>query len=154
VPFPTLVEGPVNVQALEENFRARGGTAVVTLQAVLRADRTEGVSLDHVIYERGTDADGAFTELKKQAAALWPGTRLCLQHRLGVVRPGETTLFVAAGAPKASEALQVCRWTLDQIRQGDALRREEVYRDGARRPSPAPHETLLVFDEEVILPDS
>lgn len=68
--------------------------------------------------------------LAELARRRWPGVRLAIVHRLGVLRPGEAAVVVAAAAPHRGEAFEACRWAIERLKEQVPIWKRERYADG------------------------
>jgi molybdopterin synthase catalytic subunit len=150
-----FVEGPIPVESLEEGARLEEGLTVVTLQGVVRADRNGAGELDHVVFEaEASRSEEGVAALFRAGGERWPGIRLVFRHRLGSVGVGETSVFLAVGAPRREDALAACRFLAENLKSLPGLLQRDVFRDGSSRPSHSAHEALLLSDDPLSLPQS
>ncbi|MBL8023116.1 MAG: molybdenum cofactor biosynthesis protein MoaE [Elusimicrobia bacterium] len=153
VPFFSV--DPIAVDGIEERARLSEAGAVVSFQGVVRADRTqEGnvTALEFESYEAlGEKEVGRILgEVKEK----WPGTRLLLQHRLGRVPVGETSLFLVVSSPEIPDAFSACHYVLDQMKSRVPLWKKDVFSDGVSRWSDHHRETMLISDSVLTYPPS
>jgi molybdopterin synthase catalytic subunit len=146
---------PIPVERLEEEARSQQGKAVVTLQGVLRADAEGPSVLDHVVYEVDhIRVEDEISAIRRDVAERWHGAALFFRHRLGVVRVGETNVFMAVTAAKKEDALAACHHVLDCLRRLPGLRKRDVLRNGSSHISHASHEAILLSDDAISMPQS
>lgn len=69
--------------------------------------------------------------IAEQAAAKWPLERVSAWHRTGPCDVGEPTVVVACGAAHRGDALEACRWIIDEIKTTVPIWKREVYADGS-----------------------
>lgn len=149
-----FVEAPIPVETLEEEARRDEACTVITLQAVVRRDKEDAGELDHVVYEAElVRAEDEILSLRRDISERWQGT-LVFRHRLGTVRAGETSVFIAVTAPKREDSLYACHHVMDRVRHLPGLRKVDVFRDGTSRVTQIRHETLLLSDDAFSLPQS
>ncbi|XP_073010090.1 molybdopterin synthase catalytic subunit [Typha latifolia] len=65
-----------------------------------------------------------------EARAAWDLRRLAVAHRLGTVPVGEASVFVAASAVHRADALEACRFVIDEIKASVPIWKKEVYDNG------------------------
>lgn len=148
-----FLEGPIPVETLEESARREEGL-VVTLQAVLRRDRDGQDELQQVVYEADlTRAEDEVLSLRRDVSERWQGT-LTFLHRLGPVKVGETSVFLAVTAARRDDALSACHHVTERLRHMPGLRKWDVFKSGLSRLSHTPHETILLSDDAFSLPQS
>uniref|UniRef100_A0A0D3F0I9 Molybdopterin synthase catalytic subunit n=1 Tax=Oryza barthii TaxID=65489 RepID=A0A0D3F0I9_9ORYZ len=56
--------------------------------------------------------------------------RLAVAHRLGTVPAGEASVFVAASAVHRADAMEACRYVIDEVKASVPIWKKEVYDDG------------------------
>ena len=66
-----------------------------------------------------------------EAAGKWGLRKVVAIHRTGSCDVGEPTVVVACSAPHRAEALEACRWIIDEIKEGVPIWKREVYTDGS-----------------------
>lgn len=69
-------------------------------------------------------------KLRNEAIARFGLLDARLVHRLGVVRPGDAIVFVAAGAEHRAPALQACQWLIDELKERVPIWKKESTPDG------------------------
>ena len=72
-----------------------------------------------------------FAAIAGEAARRWPGTRLCIHHRTGTLRPGETSVVIAAASPHRAHAFDACRHAIEQLKAEAPIWKRERYPDGS-----------------------
>ena len=78
-----------------------------------------------------TLADEALGAIARQAAAKWDLHRVIAIHRTGSCEVGEPTVVVVCSAAHRAEALDACRWMIDEIKTMVPIWKREVYSDGS-----------------------
>lgn len=152
---PFLSRQPIDVDAVEEALRSQFATQVVTYQAVVRGDRTAQGALDHLEYVAYEPmAEKEYERILEDVARQCPTAEVLAQHRLGGVRVGETSLFVAASSRKRDEAFRACHVALERIKTCVPLWKRVVMPDGNKSWSLRHHETMLLADTDVVIPQS
>ncbi len=153
--LPFLTADPIDVGALEQKVRRDEPDAVVTFQGVVRRDRTGQGEIDHLLYEAYEPmAQKEMARILREMKARWPRTQAVLQHRVGRVNVGETSVFIAVSSPRRAQAFEACRYAMDRIKTAVPLWKKDVYTNGGSRWTLLHHETLLVSDTAVAIPES
>lgn len=109
------------VQSLE-----RGGTCVFLGTVRNDADVT---GIDYSAYE-----PMAFEEIERilaEAQERWPGSRVMLQHRLGLIPAGEASIAIAAAAPHRDGAFAACRYVIEEAKKRLPIWKKELHVDGS-----------------------
>jgi molybdopterin synthase catalytic subunit len=106
----------------------RGGTCVFL--GTVRSD-ADVTSIDYSAYE-----PMAFAEIERilsEAHERWPGSRVMLQHRLGVIPVGEASIAIAAAAPHRDAAFSACRYVIEAVKQRLPVWKKELRGDGSKK---------------------
>ena len=59
-------------------------------------------------------------------------------HRLGVVRAGDSIVFIATGAEHRAPALEACRWIIDELKERVPIWKKETTPQGESWITPHP----------------
>ena len=92
------------------------------------------------LLERALDPSKVMTE--EMAAAVlerigaecegrWPGCRVAIHHRVGVLRPGDLAVVIAVAAPHRAEAFSGCRHAIERLKEDVPIWKREVGPDGS-----------------------
>ncbi len=76
-------------------------------------------------------AKKVMTEIADGIEIEWPGTKVAIQHRIGILRVGETAVVIAAAAPHRAEAFLACQAAIDRLKERVPIWKKEVSEDGA-----------------------
>jgi len=107
----------------------RGG--IVTFTGTVR-DHTGPHGVRYLEYEAYTSmAERVLEQICDEAAARWPGARIALRHRLGVLQIGEAAVVIAASAPHRAEAFAACSFTIERLKEDVPIFKREVRSDGS-----------------------
>jgi molybdopterin synthase catalytic subunit len=91
--------------------------AVVRFLGVVRGQE-EGRPITALEYEAFEKmADHQFHRLCDQIEQRWPVLSVRLVHRIGMVKPGEPSLWVEVIAPHRAEAFAACQWLIDEMKR-------------------------------------
>ncbi|KAI4382156.1 hypothetical protein MLD38_008154 [Melastoma candidum] len=66
----------------------------------------------------------------KSARSTWSLGSIAVAHRLGPVPVGETSVFVAVSSVHRVDALDACKFLIDEIKASVPIWKKEVYTDG------------------------
>lgn len=123
-----LTRHPLDIKDLlaEVQGPERGGTCVF-----LGSVRTDDdvTAIDYSAYE-----PMAFAEIERmlaEAQTQWPTARVMLQHRLGEIPVGETSIAIAAAAPHREEAFAACRYVIEEVKKRLPIWKKELHADGS-----------------------
>jgi molybdopterin synthase catalytic subunit/molybdopterin converting factor small subunit len=105
-----------------------GGTCVF-LGTVRNGATEAGVTaIEYSAYDAMVDA-----ELSRIAAELgerWPGARVALRHRLGLIPVGEASIAIVAAAPHRAQAFDACRYVIEEVKRRVPVWKKELRTDG------------------------
>jgi molybdopterin synthase catalytic subunit len=135
--FVTRIEpGPLDVaKAIAAASTPEAGAIAVFIGTV----RSEAAVRDHASdpvvrleYDVHVElAEQRLGEMAAEAASKWGLLRLVAIHRSGSCDLGEPTVVVVCSSPHRAEALDACRWIIDEIKATVPIFKREVYADGS-----------------------
>lgn len=143
-----LINEPIQAELLEEALREGEERTVVTFQSVLRREsgKDSPVALDIEVYE--AMAAHEISKICDEVKTRWPGAEAVMQHRVGRVKVGETTAFMAVFAPSREEAFNACHFAVERLRTQVPLWKKEIHADGSSTWSSRSHETMMLSDQD------
>lgn len=89
---------------------------------------TETRELDYECYREM--AERKLADLAAEARDRWNLTGVAIVHRIGTVRPGETSLAVAVSSPHRPESFAAGQWLIEAIKQVVPVWKREVDNSG------------------------
>jgi molybdopterin synthase catalytic subunit len=108
------------------------GVFVGTVRATPTVDGAPGRSVVRLEYEAHPSlAAETLRALAHTAATKWDLQRVVAIHRTGSCEVGEPTVVIACSAAHRAEALDACRWLIDEIKTTVPIWKREVYADGS-----------------------
>jgi len=125
-----LVDGPIEVGALERAVAGPGFGAVVTFVGRARDrsdDGREVIELDYEVYPEM--AASVLAEIAAEAEARWPAA-VAVAHRHGVVPLGEAAVAIVTAAPHRAEAYEANRFVIEAIKDRLPIWKRERFADG------------------------
>lgn len=106
--------------------------AIATFAGVVRAThagrKVTGISYDCFV----PLAEKELELIVAQAEKTWPVTATAA-HRVGRLKVGDISVFVAAGSAHRPEAFAACRWVIDEIKRRLPVWKKEHYARGDGR---------------------
>lgn len=129
-PYCRLGPEPIDVRALEARVLGPDRGAIATFAGVVR-DRHEGRPvrrLEYTAYE--PMAERILADIAREAALRFGTPHIALQHRLGPLAVGETSVVVTAAAEHRREALAACAWVIDEVKARAPIWKKEFGDDG------------------------
>jgi molybdopterin synthase catalytic subunit len=126
-----LVREPIVAEELLREFSAGPDGAIVTFSGTVR-DNTRGRRTLFLDYEAYEDmALGQMQELARQAIADLDVRDVLLIHRLGRLKVGESSVFIAVAGAHRAQAFEACRWLIDTLKKTVPIWKKEYFEDGA-----------------------
>ena len=128
-PLPLLTEAVIDLTALSRAVEASGYGAVVTFSGNVR-DNARGREVLYLEYEAYEPlAETQLGRLIDEAEARW-AVKCAVQHRLGRLEIGESSVGMAVAAAHRAEAFDACRWLLDTLKETVPIWKREFFRGG------------------------
>src|SRR5512142_1182892 len=118
---------------LDEVIEAVRGTAsggIVTFTGTVRAV-SRGRPVVRLEYEAyGPMAERVLARIGEEVGTAH-GARLAVVHRVGVLRPGEAAVVIAAAAAHREPAFRACQECLERLKHDVPIWKREVFEDGS-----------------------
>jgi molybdopterin synthase catalytic subunit len=106
--------------------------AVATFAGTVRAEdacNRQLLALDYEAYEEM--AVTRLIDIRKRAIEKFTLLDAIIAHRLGRVKLGEASIFVAVVSAHRVEAFDACRWIVDQVKTDVPIWKKDVWSDGS-----------------------
>src|ERR1700730_7118790 len=139
------VDKTIDADALIRHVRTGADGAIVTFDGCVR-NQSHGRStlyLDYEAYE--TMAIAKMHEIAAESRSKFSIDRVAIAHRLGRLKIGETSVFIAVSAPHRPAAFEACRYAIDALKRTVPIWKKEYFEDGAvwadGELPPAPQDT-------------
>lgn len=126
-----LVDGPIDVAALETAVAGPGFGAVVTFVGRARNRSDDGrtvIELDYEVYPEM--ADTVLAEIAAETEARWPVV-VAVAHRHGLVPLGEAAVAIVTAAPHRAAAYEANRFVIEAIKERLPIWKRERFADGS-----------------------
>jgi molybdopterin synthase catalytic subunit len=123
------VVGALNAVASPDCGAIASFVGTVRREAAVQSKRDMSV----VALEYDAHPDEAWRKLDEiatEACAKWDVTGLVAIHRVGYCSMGEPTVVIACSAPHRADALEACRWVIDELKASVPIWKKEIYEDG------------------------
>ena len=124
-----LTETQIDLAELSRAVEASGYGAVVTFSGNVR-DNARGRDVLYLEYEAYAPlAEKQLGRLVAEAETRWQ-VKCAVQHRLGRLEIGESSVGIAVAAAHRAEAFDACRWLLDTLKETVPIWKREFFRGG------------------------
>jgi molybdopterin converting factor subunit 1 len=120
----SLAEVVACVEAPEQ-----GGIATFTGTVRRQGQQPNVVRLEYEAY--AAMAEEVLATIAAEIEREWPGTRVAIHHRTGVLVVGDIAVVIAASAPHRAEAFDACRAAIERLKQRAPIWKREIGEDGA-----------------------
>jgi molybdopterin synthase catalytic subunit len=133
-----IVDGPIDVAAVTAAAGDPGNGAVLVFLGVGR-NSFDGRGVTELRYEAYAEmAVPVMQQIAAEIAEKWPGARVAMVHRTGVVAIGEASVVIAVGTPHRGECYEASRYAIEQLKARVPVWKKEIYADGSAWKANAP----------------
>lgn len=106
-----------------------GGGEAVFIGRVRRW--SEGKRIRHLFYECHVPmADTEISRISAEMFERWPLLKVHIEHRIGKLEIGEIAVIVAVSSEHRKEAMEACRYGIDELKHRVPIWKKEVSEDG------------------------
>ena len=127
-----IVTHPINVTAIIAEVASDGAGATSLFLGTVR-DINDGRSvrgMEYTAYE--AMAERELAKIAAEAAELFDGVALAIEHRVGVLTLGEVSVAIAVSHPHRRHALDATRFVIEELKTRVPIWKREHYADGTR----------------------
>ncbi len=125
-----LTDSVIDVAALTRSVLRPSDGASVVFEGIVR-DHHEGKRVESITYEAYRPMAEKEIDLVVQAtASAFPDVAIAVQHRLGLLRVGETSIAIVCTSSHRGEAFGACRMVIDEIKKSVPIWKKERGPDG------------------------
>ncbi|POO01531.1 Molybdopterin biosynthesis MoaE [Trema orientale] len=131
----TLVEileehNPIDLSKYINYVSAPQAGAIATFSGTTR-DTFDGKEVVELRYEAYVPmAVKCIKSICSSARSSWNLHSMAVAHRLGPVPVGETSVFIAVSAVHRADALEACKFVIDEVKASVPIWKKEVYSNG------------------------
>jgi len=120
----------IDVSALEQSVASPAAGAIVTFAGTTRESNVgrKVIRLEYEAYE-----PMALSEMRKlaiEAGERWKIVRIAIQHRVGLVEIGQTSVAIAVASAHRAEAFEACRFAIDRLKEIVPIWKKEYFEGG------------------------
>jgi molybdopterin synthase catalytic subunit/molybdopterin converting factor small subunit len=132
-----LIDGPIDVPALEAAVASAGHGALVTFVGRARDASDDGRRVVELEYEAYPEmAEAVLAEIAAETSTRWPDVAVAIVHRVGVVPIGEAAVAIVVAATHRSDAYEANRFVIEGIKQRLPIWKRERFADGSEWKRP------------------
>ncbi|MGE8077725.1 molybdenum cofactor biosynthesis protein MoaE [Peribacillus loiseleuriae] len=105
----------------------------VTLFAGMVREWTNGKRTVYLEYEAYVPmAKKKLAEIGSDIQTKWPGTRIAIAHRIGILQISETAIIIAVSSPHRKVAYEANEYAIEQIKKNVPIWKKEIWEDGEK----------------------
>lgn len=125
-----IYEEPLSIQRAIESIRdENGGGESIFIGRVRRI--SEGKFIRHLYYEcRIPMAEKMIEHILAEMHKRWPLKKVHIEHRIGKLEVGEIAVIVAVSAEHRKEAMEACRYAIDELKHTVPIWKKEYSDSG------------------------
>lgn len=128
-----VLDEPLDLDALLRETRDAACGGVSVFAGTVR-EENGGRRVESLAYEAQVPvAERVLDELEEEVVERFDARRCRIQHRIGRLEPGETSVIVVVRAPHRADAFAGCRHAIDELKRRLPVWKEERYSDGSSR---------------------
>lgn len=125
-----LTDAVIDVAALTRGVLRPSDGASVVFEGIVR-DHHEGKRVESITYEAYQPmAEKEIGRVVDATEATFPGVAIAVQHRLGLLHVGDTSIAIVCTSPHRAEAFAACRMVIDEIKKSVPIWKKERGPDG------------------------
>ena len=72
----------------------------------------------------------SFERIAAEAGERWPGARMAIAHRVGMLEIGDASVVIAAASAHRADAFAACRYAIERIKQITPIWKREHFEGG------------------------
>lgn len=144
-----LVRVPIDTKQVMDSVKHPEDGALAVFDGIVR-NNTRGrrtLYLDYEAYEEM--ALKQMEELAAKAISDFKVRDVRIEHRLGKLEIGETSVFIAVASAHRGAAMDACRWLIDTLKKQVPIWKKEYFEDGAVWADGEPFPEMLRADAGV-----
>jgi molybdopterin synthase catalytic subunit len=133
-----ITEKTIDIQKVIDTAASLGAGAVNVFVGTVRnnAHGKAVLWLEYEAYE--TMAVAEIRKIIDEASHRWPLLGWAVSHRIGTLRPGETSVVVAVSTPHRKDSFEACQFIIDTLKANAPIWKKEVFEDGEEWVSARP----------------
>lgn len=125
-----IVHDILDVKALARQVASQADGAVVTFSGIVRG-KNQGKKVLFLEYEAYPEMAVKMMErIGKEVESNWGLTSLRMQHRVGRLNVGETSVVIVVSAPHRDDAFAACQYAINRLKRIVPIWKKEVFEDG------------------------
>ncbi len=125
-----IVREPIDARQAIGRTAHAGAGAVLTFCGVVR-DEHLGRTVQSIEYQAYEEmAASEMERIAEEVCRRWPEIAIDIVHRVGQLRVGEASVFIAVASPHRAEGFEALRFAIDRLKETVPIWKKEIYTDG------------------------
>ena len=128
-----LTDRPIDVGQLLADVASAGAGGTVAFLGTVRRSAEDGdvAAIEYSAYD--AMAEEELGRIVAEARERWPGVRIALRHRVGLVALGEASVAIVTAAPHRADAYAASRYLIEETKRRAPIWKKERFASGATR---------------------
>jgi molybdopterin synthase catalytic subunit len=128
------VKGSIQIEPIDTAALLKSGNleigSIVIFEGIVRAEESSK-ELRHLFYDAEAEmAEGELNKILGEASSRFNLIDAVAVHRIGIVKPGEISLFVAVSSKHRKEGFEACDFIVEAIKQRLPIWKKDHFADG------------------------
>jgi molybdopterin synthase catalytic subunit len=125
-----VVQDILDVRAVALQLASQTDGAIVTFSGIVRGTN-QGKKVLFLEYEAYPEmATRMMERIGKEVAETWGLSAIRIQHRIGRLNVGETSVVIVVAAPHRDDAFAACHYAINRLKRIVPIWKKEVFEDG------------------------
>ncbi len=128
-----ITEAPLNIDNLIAETEDHASGALILFSGVVR-NHNDGQEVNGMTYEADVPlAEKILAEIESEALTKFSVHHCRIQHRVGALELGETSVIIVVRSPHRAEAYEASRYAIDELKRRAPIWKQEHYVGGESR---------------------
>jgi molybdopterin synthase catalytic subunit len=125
-----IVHDILDVRTLAQQLASQSDGAIVTFSGIVRGTN-QGKKVLFLEYEAYPEMAAKMMErIGKEIQDTWGLASVRMQHRVGRLNVGETSVVIVVAAPHRDDAFAACQYAINRLKRIVPIWKKEVFEDG------------------------
>lgn len=125
-----IVHDILDVRTLAQRVASETDGAIATFSGIVRG-RNQGKKVLFLEYEAYPEMAVKMLErIGEEIEATWGLSSVSIQHRVGRLNVGETSVLIVVSSPHRDDAFAACQYAINRLKKVVPIWKKEVFEDG------------------------
>ena len=125
-----ITEREIDEKAVSEAIHSFSAGALLTFSGVVRNHHLGRTVTSMEYHAYPSMAEKELARIEEEVKCRWPAAAIAIVHRIGLLKVGETSVYIAVSSPHRSEGFDALRFAIESIKKNVPIWKKEVYTDG------------------------